>query len=97
MTPAQHVIRSKNKEIWRSWNRARFRRLAKLLQVTEGELADMAYINGNAFSSYIRDNQFPMPVAGHLENIERYFLAKRVGETFEDTGQDYVLKDRVSK
>lgn len=98
MTPAQRIIRSRNKEIADAWNRARFRRLAQILELTEGELADMAYIPSLSFKSYMRANRFPEAVAGHLENIERYVKASRLGVRFKHgTAQDIILKRKIEE
>lgn len=98
MTPAQVVIRSRNDEIVRSWNRARFRRLAQILNLTEGELADMAYIVPIQFRRHMKENKFPAAVAGHLENIERWVKASKLGVRFKKgTAQDIILKQKVSE
>lgn len=68
-----------------------------MLKITEGELGDMAYIPNKSLNVHLRDNSFPPAVAGHLENIERYLLSKRIGLLFEDTGQDYVLREKAAK
>lgn len=95
-TPAQLIIRSRNKELVESWNRGRFRRLADILEMTEGELADMAYMNPIQLRTALKSNTFPAAVAGHLENIERYIKASRLGVRFEKgTAQDEVLKTKV--
>lgn len=92
-TPAQLVIRSRNKEIVRFWNRARFRRLAAMLELTEGELGEMAYCTPAYLRKYIKENKFHAAVAGHLENIERYTLESRLGCKFEKgTGQDIMFR-----
>lgn len=98
MTPSQQVIRSRNAEIARKWTRARFRRLAFALELTDGELGDMAYINPSQLRKYLKDNKFPAPIAGHLENIERYF-EERVMRTRTDgpTGQEMILFQKAKE
>lgn len=98
MTPAQRVIKSRNDEIVRGWNRARFRRLASILEVTEAELGEMAYLPTFQLRQHLRANKFSAPVAGHLENIERYAKASRLKVRFEKgTAQDMVLQEKIKE
>jgi len=70
--------------------------LAQILELTEGELADMAYIPQAQLRNYLRTNSFPMAVAGHLENIERWVKSSRLGVRFQrGTAQDIVLQEKA--
>jgi len=98
VTPAQHLIRSRNKEIVGNWNRPRFRRLAMILEMTEGELSEMVFMAPVILRKALKENKFPPPIAGHLENIERWVRASRLGVRFKKpTAQDEVLMGKLKE
>jgi hypothetical protein len=98
VTPAEHLIQSRNDEIVSKWNRARFRRLAMILNMTEGELNRMAYGSPFYLRRWLKDNKFPAAVAGHLENIERWVLQSRLKARFDfPTAQDEILQQKVKE
>ena len=96
-TPAQHIIRSKNDEITRGWNRARFRRLAQALKLTDQELGELAYAQSVNLSRYLKENRFPPPIAGHLHNIEAWAKNHLFGVPFQGdrTAQDIILQGKA--
>lgn len=56
----------------------------------------MAYIPQAQLRNYLRTNSFPMAVAGHLENIERWVKSSRLGVRFQrGTAQDIVLQEKA--
>lgn len=69
-----------------------------VLNMTEGELWRMAYGNPLLLRKSLRENKIPSPVAGHLENIERWVKASRLGVRFEKgTAQDIILQEKVRR
>ena len=96
MTPVEHLIQSKNDEIVSKWNRARFRRLAMVLNLTETELHRMAYGLPIHLRDHLKKNRFPAPIAGHLENIEQWALHSKLGERFKPTAQDIILQQSLN-
>lgn len=68
------------------------------LELTEPELGEMAYVQSTALRGYLKKNMFPPPVAGHLENIERWMLMSKLGIKFKKgTAQDIVLKKKMKE
>lgn len=68
-----------------------------MLELTEGELGDMAYSPPSLLKRYLKANKFPDAVAGHLENIERWVKQSRLRIKLPPTAQDQILHDKVKE
>ena len=69
-----------------------------ILEITEGELGDMAYAPPISLRANLKKNVFPAAVAGHLENIERWVKQSRLGVRFATpTAQDQILREKVKE
>lgn len=76
-------LRYKKAGILKGWNRERYSRLCKMLNVTVAELGYVCAIKPGDVTRYMKSNRFPPTVSLHLAVIESVYLEQSCGRPWE--------------